>query len=470
MSDVFDHLWTTAETRELLGDRGRTQAWLDFLAALAAEQAALGMVPEAAAAEIAARARVERLDLDAVGEETRRSGHSTLGLIRVLQRELSPQAREWVSFGATVQDVSDTWTGLVAQRMLAIARRDLGAVERSLLALADRHRDTIMCGRTHGQPGLPVTFGFKAAGWAAEVGRHLERIGEAEPRLAVGQLAGAVGTLSAWGAQGPELQRRVLGRLGLGVPDTSWTAARDRVAELAGLLALVTGTLARIGNEVANLQRAEIAEVAEAPAPGAVGSITMPQKRNPERSEHLWTLARIVRSCSGLALEGLVSEHERDGAAWKTEWELLPRACGAAGTALALGAELVAGLRVDAARMRANLDAQRGYVLAEPVVLALAPALGARRAHDLVHAAAQRGLERDVDFRAALAADEALARHLPPERLDELLRPEQALGATGALIDGVLARAAARSERALDGVLAPAPARSGRAAGDGEPA
>src|SRR5262249_1374678 len=158
-------------------------------------------------------------------------------------------------------------------------------IEGALLDLAREHRDTLMLGRTHGQPGLPITFGFKAAGWAAEVRRHLDRTGEAEPRLAVGQLAGAVGTLSAYGEPGVELQHRVLTRVGLEVPDTSWLTARDRIAELTTLLALVTGTLARIGNEVYNLQRPEIGELAETPTPGSVGSITMPQKRNPERSE-----------------------------------------------------------------------------------------------------------------------------------------------------------------------------------------
>jgi adenylosuccinate lyase len=293
-----------------------------------------------------------------------------------------------------------------------------------------------MLGRTHGQPGLPITFGFKAAVWLAEVRRHRERVAQAEPRLAVGQLAGAVGTLAAWGDQGLELQRRVLGRLGLGVPEVPWLTARDRVAELVTLLALVTGTLAKVGNEIYNLQRPEIAEAAEAPTPGVIGSITMPQKRNPERAEHLSTLARVVRSSADLALEGLISEHERDGAAWKTEWELLPRACGAAAVALSLGAELLAGLQIDAERMRANVDAQRGYVLAEPVMLALGALVGPRRAHELVHAAAARGVEAGITLGEALAADPAI----PDLDLDELLRPERALGAVEALIDGVLER------------------------------
>jgi adenylosuccinate lyase len=432
---VYGHLWGTDETRALLGDAGRTRAWLEILGALASAQAELGLIPEAAAREIGARLRGD-VDLEAVAAETRRTGHSTLGLIRVLQATLGDEAREWVYFGATVQDVTDTWTGLVMQRMLTIAERDLGAIVAALADLAERHRGTVMLGRTHGQPGLPITFGYKAAVWLAECRRHRERIGQATPRLAVGQLAGAVGTQSAWGEHGPELQRRVLGQLGLGVPEIPWLSARDRVAEFVTLLALVTGTLAKIGNEIYNLQRAEIAEVAEAPTPGVVGSITMPQKHNPERSEHLWTLARVVRSSADLALEGLVSEHERDGAAWKTEWELLPRACGAAAVALALGVELVGGLAVDAGRMRANLEAQRGYVLAEPVMLALGATVGPRRAHELVHAAAERGLSAGLSFREALAADPA-TRDLD---LDALLRPERALGAVDRLIDGVLER------------------------------
>jgi adenylosuccinate lyase len=434
-SGIYGHLWATEETRALFDDRGRTAIWLEIIVALAAAQAELGIIPVDAAERIAA---LEPPDLDAVAEETRATGHSTLGLIRVLRRGLPAEDGGWIYYGATVQDVTDTWFGLAMQRLLAIVRRDLGAIEASLLELADEHRDTVMLGRTHGQPGLPITFGFKAAVWAAEVRRHRERAREAEPRLATGQLAGAVGTLSAWGPQGPELQRRLMARLGLAVPDMSWLTARDRIAEFTTLLGLVTGTLAKIGNEVYNLQRPEIGELSEAPTAGVVGSITMPQKRNPERSEHLWTLARVVRAGAGLALEGMVAEHERDGAAWKTEWAFLPQASGAAAVALAFAADLLGGLRVDAARMRANVDAQGGYVLAEPVMHALAERVGRHRAHELVHRAALAGQEAGLTFAQALRAQPEIAAALGS--VDALLRPEQALGATGELIDAVLAR------------------------------
>lgn len=432
---IFDHLWTTDEAAALFDDAGRTRSWLEIIGALAGSQGELGLIPGGAAREIAARS-VEPVDLDAVAEETRRSGHSTLGLIRVLQRGLGDEAREWVYHGATVQDVTDTWTGRVMQRMLGIAERDLATVETALCALADRHRETVMLGRTHGQAGLPITFGFKAALWAAEVTRHRVRIEQVRPRLEVGQLAGAVGTQSAWGADAAELERRLMERLGLGVPDAPWLTARDRVAELVTLLALITGTLAKIGNEVYNLQRPEIGELSEAAREGVVGSITMPQKRNPERSEHLTTLARLGRAAVGLALEGLVGEHERDGAAWKAEWAFLPQACTAAAAALALAAELVSGLEVHAERMRANLDAQRGYVLAEPVMLALGAEIGPRRAHELVHAAALRGQAAGISLREALAGEPA-ASGLD---LDALLRPERALGAIDVLTNRALGR------------------------------
>jgi adenylosuccinate lyase len=189
------------------------------------------------------------------------------------------------------------------------------------------------------------------------------------------------------------------------------------------LLALITGTLAKLGNEVYNLQRPELGELSEAPTEGVVGSITMPQKRNPERSEHLSTLARIVRADAGLALEGLIGEHERDGAAWKTEWHVLPNASAATATALQLARELVEGLQVDVERMGSNLDAQRGYVLAESAMLELSKRLGKHRAHELVHQAALAGQERGITLQ------EALADIMPGFELD----PHRALGSADAM-------------------------------------
>jgi adenylosuccinate lyase len=438
-SVVYEHLWSTPAARARFGERGRLQAWLDVIAALAAAQADLGLVPAEAAEEIAATARADGFDLDEIAEGTRATGHSTLGLIRAWQRRLSPAASEWVYWGATVQDVTDTWTGLVMRDVLDETDRDLVRVEHALAALAAEHRETVMLGRTHGQPGLPITFGFKAAVWTAEVRRHRERVAQARPRVAVGQLAGAVGTCSFWGEAGLELQARLCARLDLAAPDVTWLTARDRVAEFLTLLALVTGTLAKIGREVYELQRPEIGELAEATRDGLVGSITMPHKRNPELSEHLGTLWRIVRGAAGLALEGVVHEHERDGAAWKAEFAYLPEACVVTAAALGFGVALVEGLEVDRERMAANVAAQGGYVQSEPVMRALTDRLGKHRAHEVVYAAAMRGRAEGRPLREALAADPTVAGALSPKDLDRLLDPVTAARPAIALVDRVLA-------------------------------
>jgi adenylosuccinate lyase len=403
-SAMYGHLWTTPELAALFGESERVRCWLDILAALAAAQASLGIVPAEAAEQLAA-CDPDRLDLEFVAAETRRTAHSTLGLIHGLQRILPEPAREYVYYGATVQDLTDTWWGILMRDVGALVRRDLARAHGALLTLAAEHRDTVMAGRTHGQPGAPITFGYKVATWADEIGRHLSRLDDAAPRWSVGQLAGAVGVLGFFAPHGPELRRRFCVHLGLGDPVVSWTSTRYRVAEFGTVLAMVAGTLARIGTEVYELQRPEIGELAEAPRATTVGSITMPHKRNPESSEHLDTLARVARAAAGVLLEGMAAGHERDGRAWKAEWFALPEIAHAAGTAASLAADLVSGLVVDAERMRANLGPHHG---SERVLAELSARLGKHRAQELLQDALHGGdlsrLEVDWDGPPAVGA------------------------------------------------------------------
>jgi adenylosuccinate lyase len=442
-SVLYGHLWSTPEIHRLLDDEGRVQAWLEILAALAEAQADVGLVPPDAARAIRKHSDAGLLDLGLdlakVAEQTRATGHSTLGLIRCLQDVLPEEAREWVYYGATVQDLSDTWTALVMRQVADVLERDLAHAEAAALVLAKRHRDTVMCGRTHGQPGLPITFGFKAAVWASELRRHRVRVAEGRGRREVVQLGGALGTMEFWGDQALPLLAEFARRVGLGVPDIPWITARDGIAEFAGLLAMVTATLAKIGQEVYDLQRPEIGELREPSSPGQVGSITMPHKRNPELSEHLVTLARIVRADATVAVEGMVHEHERDGRAWKTEWVVLPEACLLTGAALALACRLLDGLEVDADRMRANLDARGGYVLSEPVMRALADRIGKHAAHAVVYEATLAGLDRGVDLQTALLADPRIADQLGPDEIARCLDVRAALGTAPAFVDRVVA-------------------------------
>jgi adenylosuccinate lyase len=436
-SAIFGHMWSTPESHDLFDDEPRIRSWLEILTALAQAQADVGLIPPAAAAAIQERSDISRIDLDFVAAETRSTGHSTLGLIRALRAVLPEQAREWVYYGATVQDLSDTWGSLVCRRVGDIFVRDVTEMRDAAVSLAVRYRDTPMCGRTHGQPGLPITFGFKAAVWADELNRHLVRLAQGRSRWEVVQLGGALGTMEFWGDRAPDLLDTFASRVGLNVPEICWLTARDRIAEFVGLLASAAATVAKIGNEIYQLQRPEIGEVREGFRSGTVGSITMPHKRNPEHSEQLVSLSRIVRAQAGLALEGMVSEHERDGRAWKTEWVVLPEACLAFTAAVGMGAGMLRTVEVDTARMVANIDSHDGYLQSEPVMRALADRVGKHTAHEVVYQACMGGIASGQSFRAALRADPRLD-DIGDEELDRLLDVRSSLGSTGVFVDRVV--------------------------------
>jgi adenylosuccinate lyase len=433
-SEQYRHLWGTTELQSVFEERARLQRWLDILSALAAAQARLDLIPSEAATQIAAHARAELLDIDLVGAETRRTSHSMLGLIRALQEILPESAREYIYVGATVQDVTDTWFALVMRDVGSVVRRDLRAIEETLLALALEHRDTLMAGRTHGQPGSPITFGFKAASWADEVRRHIQRLAEGRPRWLVGQLGGAVGVLGFFDPHGVELRAEFCAELGLADPGISWLTSRDRIAEFGSVLAMICGTLARIGNEVYELQRPEIGELREPTTSDTVGSITMPHKRNPEGSEHLDTLARLVRADAAVLVEGMVVGHERDGRAWKAEWIALPDLCLLTGAALKLARRLLDGLGVEAETMRNNLHRHGDQLASEQVLAGLSQKVGKHAAQQLMHELLAPG-SRDVhDVVGALVASGVVTTE------EGRQWASRGVGATGAMVDEVVAR------------------------------
>lgn len=443
-SVVFGSLWSPHSIKALFEEVARTRAWLQIVAVLAEVESDFELIPSSAAQAIATCCRALTVD-DAFLEEMRRgreaSGHSMQGLIRAIQSRLAPIDAQWVYTGATVQDVTDTWMMLALREARQLIERDLGTVDQALATLARRHRDTPMAGRTHGQQGLPITFGFKVAVWLAEVRRHRRRFTEIAARMDVVQLAGGVGSLSSLGPRGLDLQHRFAERLGLGPPLLSWTNSRDVFAEWCALLTLVTGTADRIGHEVYNLQRSEIGELREGFVAGTVGSITMPHKRNPEIGEHLGTLARLTRHLGAALAEGLVHDHERDGRAWKTEWHAVPEATMLAGRAIELLAQMVSGLEVDAARMRSNLDANGGFMLSEAIMLALAPRIGRDAAHGLMYELSIAARASGRTLIEVVREDPAIGATLDARELDALLDVASHTGRCADMVDRVLADA-----------------------------
>jgi len=441
---VFDmqslqHLWGTEELRNIFSEENRIQKWLDFEAALAEAQAELDIIPAAAAKEIREKALVSHIDIAAMSEEIRRIKHSLVPALKQLQAACSKENGEWVHYGATTQDVVDTGVALQLKEFHAIVMRDMQAVGRELARLATEYREVPMVGRTHGVQALPITFGHKCALWLDEMGRHHERLVQAAPRVLVGMLAGAVGSQASLGPKAQELQDLMMSKLGLGSPAISWAPARDRFTEYANLLAMIGATLSKIGNELFNMQRNEFGEVEEGFSEGKLGSSTMPHKRNPTSAENLAGLSRPLRYNAAMMVEGMVQEGERDGIAWKMEWKALPECCLIAGAMLFQGKNLLAGLKVNADVMAANLEKMRGYLLSERVMLELGGRVGKQTAHEWIYEASMHGIEQKLAFADAMRQHKDLGQALSDAEIVDFTDPSAYLGQCAASVDRVVA-------------------------------
>ncbi len=425
-SRIFGHQWTTSDAQAIFAESARVARWVEVLVALARAQAECGIIPKDTLPDIEGLADRE-LPIDEIAERTRATSHSTLGMIQVLREHLSEKSREYIYYGTTVQDITDTAQVLELRAVANLIWRDLWAIEADLLALAETHRETPMVGRTHGQPGSPISFGLKAAVWADEIGRHLQRLKDGRDRWCVGQLAGAVGSLGFFGEQALSLRKAFCTELDLNEPDISWINARDRLAEFAQVLAMAATTLARISNEVFTLQRMEIGELAEKSNPNTVGSITMPHKRNPEASEQIVALARLVRVNANVLTESMVQENERDARGWKVEWAVFPELCHYALAATKMARQLVAGLEVNQKAMARNLGAEAG---SERVLSKMSARLGKHAAQAVLQEAFLKARDTGVTVR------DALSHVATNEELVDLATPD--IGASAEMVDRVI--------------------------------
>ncbi len=439
-SQIYGHLWSTPTSHAVFSEQARMQRWVVILRSLAMAQAVHGLIPPEAATDIGNLVGLE-LPLDRIAHRTRETSHSTLGFIEVLRELLPEQSREFVYYGTTVQDLTDTSMALEVGEIAASILADLMHIEGILREMAKLHRDLAMSGRTHGQPGSPITFGFKVATWVDELGRQIDRLEGAAEDCRVGQLGGAVGTVGFFGSDALAIRADFCKGLGLEEPTISWLVTRDRLAHFGSTLSLTMSTLARIGNEVYNLQRGELGEVAEATSANTVGSITMPHKRNPESSEQIVTLARLVRAQAGVLVEGMVAEHERDARSWKAEWVAFPALCHFATAAAGMTRTLVEGLEVRPEAMAENLR-RAGSPGSERLLSELSVTMGKHTAQALLHDASTEARESGRSLHAVVTEMVPLAER---EALLPLLTAIDT-GSAGLMVDAVLA--VARERRA----------------------
>jgi 3-carboxy-cis,cis-muconate cycloisomerase len=433
---LFGPTLTIPAMAEAVADESWLRAMLDVEAAIAAAEAAAGVIPASAADAIRAACASVRIDLARLGEDAAASATPVVPLARALTAAVPGEAANYVHWGATSQDVIDTAMMLVSRRALDVLLAELDGLADACAALADRHRGTLMPGRTLLQQALPITFGLKAAGWlvaAAEAADAVRAVRSG--RLAV-QFGGASGTLASLGDRGLDVLAHLAAGLDLAEPVVPWHAARGRVAELALALAAAGGAAAKIALDVALLMQTEVAEVAEG-APG--GSSALPQKRNPVGAVEVDACFRGLQAQVAVLVASQRVEHERAAGAWQAEWPALSEAFRLAGGACGRARTVVEHLRVDASRMRANLDMSGGLMLAEHVAMVLAALVGRSAAQRVVQAAAGRTSAGGRPFREELLADPEVTAHLTPADVDAALDPGGYLGSTAALVERALA-------------------------------
>ena len=436
-SVLFRDAFGTPRTREIFSDRAFIARCVDVEVALARAEARCGVIPSDAAEQIAQKCNAAALDFDLLRHETENVGYPILPLVHQLAKQCG-EAGRYVHWGATTQDIMDTAVILQVREGLQVVGEDIAALQTILAGLSTKYRDTPMAGRTHLQHALPVTFGYKTSIWLAMMDRHAERVEQIKPRLLTGQFAGAAGTLASLGDKGLEVQQAFCDELGLGVPKSTWHVARDSLAEALNLLGLITGTLGKIALDIMIMASSEFAEVYEPFVKGRGASSTMPQKRNPISSEVMLAASKAVRQHAGLMLDAMVQDFERATGPWHAEWIAVPESFVLTAGALHQAKFALGGLIVDEQRMTKNLGLSRGLIVAEAVMMGLAPQLGRQRAHDLVYDACRVVNERGGSLTDALLAIPEIAGVIDRATIERLTDPGNYLGEAPRMVDRVI--------------------------------
>jgi 3-carboxy-cis,cis-muconate cycloisomerase len=441
LSPLLAPLFSSAAMRAVCDDAAYLQHMLDFEVALARAEAAVGVIPASAAAPIAKACKAETFELSALAEAAMRSGNLAIPLVRALTAAVGKadaDAARYVHWGATSQDVIDTATMLTLRAAIDALLPDLDRAITGFAGLAKQHRDTAMVARTWLQHALPMPFGLKLAEYAAALHRSRTRLKRLRAEGLALQFGGAAGTLAALGDKGLLVAEKLAAILELPLPDAPWHTHRDRIADAASVFAILTGSCGKIARDVSLMMQTDVAEAFEPSGEGRGGSSTMPHKRNPVAAAAALAAASMAPNLAATIFTAQVQDHERSAGPWHAEWPTLPTLQLVTSGALAAIVELAEGLEVDAARMRVNLDATDGLIMAEAVTFALAEKIGKSDAHHLVEAAVKKAVADKQHLRDVLTSDPKVTAHLGADKLAKLFDPMAYQGVSQELIDRLL--------------------------------
>jgi 3-carboxy-cis,cis-muconate cycloisomerase len=431
--------------RAIVADDARLQRMLDVEAALARAEADVGVIPQAAVAPIAAACKASLFDHAQIADASVAAGNLAIPLVKMLTaavKEKDAAAAGYVHWGATSQDIIDTALVLDIRAGVDALLADLHRAIAGFTKLAQQHRHTDTIARTWLQHATPMPFGLKLAGYAASLARSRRRIADAAREACVLQFGGASGTLASLGDKGPAVAEKLAAHLGLPMPDAPWHSHRDRLGEVAAALGILTASCGKIARDVSLLMQTETGEAFEPAGAGRGGSSTMPHKRNPVAAAAALTCAAMAPNIVATIIAGGVQEHERALGGWQAEWPSFPALLLVTSGALAAIVDIAAGLEVDAARMRANLDLTHGLIMSEAVSFALAKKLGKQEAHHLIEAAGKEAVKTKRHLRDVLLDNKEITAIVPPDELKRLFEPSSYQGASQVFIDRLLASAA----------------------------
>ncbi len=437
-SKLLGELAGTAAMKAVFCDRARLQGMLDFEAGLARAQGALGVIPTDAAPAIAAQADASLYDMADIGHKALLGGNLAIPLVKALTARVEGDAARYVHWGATSQDVIDTGLMLQIRNGLSLLEDNLTTLGNACAALADAHRATPMVGRSFMQHGLPMPFGLKAAGWLEATQNAMARLSHLRTEALALQFGGAVGTLASLGEDGAKVRDRLAADLDLHAPATPWFTMRDRLVEITSALGIIAGVMSKIAGDIILMMQTEVGEVFEPAAPGKGGSSTMPHKRNPVGAATARGAALQAQARAAAMFTTMDQQHERAVGGWQAEWGLVPELFVLTAASIAPLATALAGLEVDAERMRANLEITGGLVFAEAAMMTLAPDIGRMEAHHVVEAACRVAIAEKRHLRDVLAEDATVMARLDAAALEALFEPMGYVGSSATFIDRAL--------------------------------